>query len=341
MSVFPRTHLELAQWSRRASEIPDATLRLAALQTHQAKRGNPEGAAAFATLAPTCQRSNLIRALVAFQTMYDYLDTISERPQAKSPENAVQLHTALLVALDARSAEPDYYALDPADGDGGYVRDLVRACRGACEALPSYAAVADRALRVMEAGVEYQGFVGVGRAGPGILAPSAHRLRSAYPELQWWEAAAAGGSSLPVLALLAAAADPATSRRDAEAIERAYFPWIAALHTFLDCLVDQEEDAALGYENLVTQYASDVDAARGLSKLAQRSVEQARRLPGAPLHLAILGAMASYYLTSPEAARPDAGRVRDAVFVALGSPRGAAAVFRLRNTIARIARRSR
>ena len=64
--------------------------------------------------------------------------------------------------------------------------------------------------------------------------------------LQWREYAAGGASSvLAVHALIAAAADPATTKSDAERIDRAYLA-IGAVITILDSLVDRAADAAAG-----------------------------------------------------------------------------------------------
>jgi tetraprenyl-beta-curcumene synthase len=263
--------------------------------------------------------------------MYDYLDTVSERPGASSPANARQLHRALLTALNRRTSEPDYYALDPARGDGGYLRELVSACRQACAALPSYSVVADRASRLAELGVRYQSIIGVGATRIETGADWARQYAGDHPELRWWEIAAAAGSSLPVLALLAAAADPATRACDAAAIEWAYFPWIAALHTLLDGLIDQTEDALAGHHNLVSHYVSEREAADRLSGIARRSVQLADGLPHGNVHVVILSAMASYYLVNPEASLPQARQVRQAVLDALGSPTPAALlIFRIR-----------
>lgn len=43
-------------------------------------RGNIEGAALFDALAPAGRRARTIRALVAFQTAYNYFDALSGLP---------------------------------------------------------------------------------------------------------------------------------------------------------------------------------------------------------------------------------------------------------------------
>jgi tetraprenyl-beta-curcumene synthase len=339
LDVFPRVQGEQRRWSHHAAAIPDPALRRAALEAQQRKRRNPEGAAAFATLAPARQRPALIQALVAFQTMYDYVDTVSEHPEAASPANARQLHYALLNALDRQAPEPDYYALAPARDDNGYLRDLVAACRHACASLPAYPTVTDHVGRFAQFIVAYQGIIGAGPTRIDTTADWAHQYAGAHPELRWWEIAAAAGSSLPVLALLAAAADPATRACDAAAIERAYFPWIAALHTLLDSLIDQTEDALAGHHSLVSHYASEREAADRLSELTQRSVQLARGLPRGKHHEAILSAMASYYLADPEASRPQARQARQAVLTALGGPTAPALlIFRIRRLATSFAR---
>lgn len=331
LNVFPRVYGEQHRWSQHAAAIPSPALRDAALAAQHRKRGNPQGAAIFATLAPARQRRPLVRGLVAFQTMYDYLDTISERPGASAPANVRQLHRALLSALTGRTPEADYYALDPARDDGGYLRGLVATCRHACVSLPSYPTVADRVGRFAQFIVAYQGVIGAGPTRIDTAADWAHQHVGAHPELRWWEIAAAAGSSLPVFALLAAAADPAIRACDAAAIERAYFPWIAVLHSLLDSLIDQTEDALAGHHSLVSHYACEREAADRLSQVARCSVQLAQGLPRGKVHVAILSAMASYYLADPEASRPQARQARQAVLTALGGPTAPALlIFRIR-----------
>ena len=84
--VLPQASSDLAHWRSRASEIPNPKLRLLALEA-LGKRGNVEGAALFATLAPATYRRDTVRALVAFQTAYNYLDGLSEQPSADPVAN--------------------------------------------------------------------------------------------------------------------------------------------------------------------------------------------------------------------------------------------------------------
>ncbi len=96
--VFPGVCRELARWRRRAGEIANPVLRGLALEA-PGKRGNIEGAAAFAVFVPRSHRNLVLRAVVAFQTAYNYLDLLAEQPGPDPAANARRLHEALLVAL--------------------------------------------------------------------------------------------------------------------------------------------------------------------------------------------------------------------------------------------------
>jgi hypothetical protein len=169
----------------------------------------------------------------------------------------------------------------------------------------------------------------------------AGELTPAGSGLAWWETAAGAGSSLCVHALIAAAALPAARAQDLAALERAYFPWIGALHSLLDSLVDEAEDAHIGQLSLVGCYPSPADAARRMGRLAARSLGLTRELPpsGRRHHAVLLAAMAANYLSEPEASSPRARPLAHGVREAIGGPLAAALlVFRARALGGRLAR---
>jgi tetraprenyl-beta-curcumene synthase len=352
LTVFPGVCRELARWRRRAGGITDPVLRGLALAA-LGKRGNIEGAAAFAAFVPRTHRNLVLRAVVAFQVAYNYLDLLAEQPSPDPAANARRLHEALLVALDPAAAHLDYYEYNPQHDDDSYLSEIVEVCRGALGVMPSYAAVAPSARRAALRIVEFQS-LGAGEAleaqhatggGAGVagrplrgsydaLERWAREETSAESGLQWWETAASGGSSLCVYALIAAAARPRCEVREISAIEDAYFPWIGALHSLLDNLVDVAEDHASGQHNLIGCYAPPLEATTRMRVLAERSLRAARDLPGDG-HSLILAAMASFYLSAPEASLPAAraggDSIPDAVLGVLGQPAALAGlVFRLR-----------
>jgi tetraprenyl-beta-curcumene synthase len=339
LGVFPRVCSERRRRRARALEIPDPLLRRTALES-QCKWGNVEGAAAFAVFVPRRQRGAAARAMMCLQAAYNYLDMLGEQPSAEPAANGRRLHQALLVALDpsATASHVDYYAHGPQREDGGYLREIVDSCRAALAELPSYAAVAPAALRAAERIVEFQSCNTGERQGD--LQALERWARTATPpgsDLRWWEVAAAGGSSLCVYALIALAADPELDPRTVSAVADAYFPWIGALHSLLDNLVDATEDRATGQHSLIGAYASPEEAAARMRRLAERSLRAAAALPGGRGHTLLLAAMASFYLCTPEASMSEALPVTRAVLDTLDGPAAMAMlVFRARLGVRRL-----
>jgi tetraprenyl-beta-curcumene synthase len=337
VDVLPRVRRELARLQARAGAIPDPTLRSLALDA-LAKRGNMEGAALFAVFAPRARGRETVRTLVAFQAAYNYLDTLAEQPSGDPLSNGRRLHEALLVALDPGAEHVDYYAYHPDRDDGGYLAELVDGCRSAFGSLPSYGEVSAAAWGAAARIVAFQSLnltreqgdhAGLERWGREQTPPGSG--------LHWWQTAAAGGSSLAVHALIATAAISDVGAEEAAAIECAYFPWICALHSLLDSLVDVEEDERTGQRNLLGYHSSPQQAAFALKMLALRATAATRGLADARRHEVILAAMAAYYLSSPEAATPEARTAVANVTAAAGSlvvP--ALALFRARRFAARL-----
>jgi tetraprenyl-beta-curcumene synthase len=319
LGVFPLVGRELRYWRDRAREIPDPVLRRLALITQHTERGNLEGAAAFAVLVPRAHRARVVRALVAFQAIYDYIDTLAEQPNADPVANGHQLHLALLTALDPDSDHADYYEHSSKGGDNDYMKNLVDACRFAFAALPWHASVAEPALRAAKRMAAYQSLNhGAGRDSRHALARWATGLTPAGTGLRWWETAAGAASSMTVFALVAAAAQPTFSADEAAATESAYFPWIGALHVLLDSLVDRSDDIEAGHHSLVNHYASDEEAASRLGAIAAHAMGATERLPNSIQHATILAAMSSFYLSTPTTTTPAALPVAQCVLEAMG-----------------------
>jgi tetraprenyl-beta-curcumene synthase len=305
LRVFPLVGRELRHWHERARQIPDPVLRHLALITQRVERGNYEGAAAYAVLVPHAYRAHVVRAVVAFQTTYDYVDTLSEQPSADPVANGRQLHLALLTALDPDSDHANYYEHASSNRDNGYIRQLVQACRDALRTLPSYAAVAQPVLRAASTIVAYQSLNHEEASDrPRALAQWGAAVAPPDSGLHWWEAAAGGASSMTVFALIAAAAKPDLSAAETAATHEAYFPWISALHVLLDSLIDRAKDLEHGHHNLIDHYSSPVEAARRLGWIAARAVHSAEALPDGAHHALIVAAMTSFYLSAPDTAAP-------------------------------------
>jgi tetraprenyl-beta-curcumene synthase len=350
LSVYPHVLHEARHWRGRAKAIPDATLRGLALSTQRQEQGNLEGAAAFAVLAPRSQRARVVRAVVAFQAIYDYVDTLAEQPSADPVENGRQLHRALLSALDPGAGQPDsgppdtirtdggrpdYYLHSLHKEDGGYLEELIDACRTAFGALPSHASLTVPAQGAVQRIVAFQGLAHDGEDG----LEDAWREFSDWADAQtpegsgllWWETAAGAASSLLVFALIAAAAQPSVSEKDTSAIAQAYFPWIGALHLLLDSLIDKADDIRSGRYSLVDHYASPRELAFRLKAISAEAMRASEALPNGRQHGLILAAMVSFYLSQPQASAPDGAPVRAEILATLGERAAPAmCLFRLR-----------
>jgi tetraprenyl-beta-curcumene synthase len=304
----------------RANEIPNPVLRRHALLTHGDEHGNLEGAAAFAALAPPRRRRAVVRAAVAFQALYDYIDTLAEQPNRDPLAHTHQLHLALLAALDPRIDHADYYCYGDYAGDGDYVMHMIAACRQACAELPSYTAARGAALRAARRMVSYQAYTHC-LEQPGrddSLARWASRITPVELDLKWWETAAGAASSLGVFALLAAAAGGETRGVAIDALEDAYFPWIGSLHVLLDSFADRDDDLHRGHHSLVSHYGCVEEQAERLGTIADRALRAIERVPQSAAHAAILAAMISFYLSSPATIYHGASLTKGEILAPLG-----------------------
>jgi tetraprenyl-beta-curcumene synthase len=306
-TVFPEVRQALRAWDLRAQAIPDAALRAQALEKLRHERFNTEVAATLATLVPPVRRHAVIEAIVALEVMYDYLDGLTEQPVSEPLADGRQLYRAFADAVAPAGPLADYYRHHPQRDDGGYLAALAATCRGALWSLPSAPVVAPAAqVALARCGEAQTRTHAVARLGQGQLQAWA----AAQPEagrLRWSEVAAgAAASVLAGHALVALAADPATTAAEAQDVAAAYLT-TCALTTLLDSLVDADADAADGGHPYLAYYASDAEASERLSVLARQAVAAVEPLPRAAHHLMTVTGAVAFYLSDP-AAR--AGRAR-------------------------------
>lgn len=308
LGILPLVRRELRHWERRAQAIPDTRLREQAVATLRVERLNAEAAAVFATLVPRTRWPVLVPLLVAFQVMYDYLDTVGEEPVADPLRDGVQLHGALAAALDPDLPVVDYYAHHPYRDDGGYLEALVTRCRRALPALPAGSVALPHARRAAARCRFGQSYTHAAmKEGTAALASWACQQDRAEG-YRWWEMAAGAISSVGVFALLAAATDPRTTPAEAIRVGAAYFPPICALSTLLDSFVDREPDAATANHSVFGHYATHAEAAERLGLIAVRAATAARDLRHGRRHGAIVTGVVGYYLSAVDA-DDEVGRV--------------------------------
>jgi tetraprenyl-beta-curcumene synthase len=295
---------EVARWRALAVAVPDDALRRDALEAIDHKRANLDGAVLFTTLAPRRSR-DLLCVLVAFELLADYLDCTSERGAFVGVPNGLQLHRALIEALDPRLPLSDYYRYHPWSDDGGFLEALVKTCRETCVRLPSFHVV--------------RPFIARTTAMAQVL-PLNHeedtelrdRLLRTWAQahfrqddgLAWFELTGGASAWLTVLALLALAADECCDTNDALAVYHAYLPWISLTGTLLDSYGDQDVDASEGAHQYVAHYASPEVAARRIGEVMQRSFAEASRLRHGPRHCVLVSSMAAMYLSKGSVLEP-------------------------------------
>jgi tetraprenyl-beta-curcumene synthase len=335
ITLFPIARDELRHLRRRAEAIPDPVLRAHALDTLAAEHQNAESAAVFAVLASPRHRKTVARLLVSYQAMYDFLDTLTEQPSTAPLRNSRHLHTALVAALGGPHPRAGYYAHQSRHDDGGYLDELVRSCAARFRRLPSADATALPLWRAARRAAESQSQNHAAMfTGSAALIHWAVRETPADTGLAWWETAAAGGSSLAVHALLGAAGDRDLTPASAEQIERAYWPWVSALNTLLESVVDMDDDAETGNHSYASHYADAQQMAARLGSIADSAADATRGLPRDRVHAVIVAAMAAFYLAQLTAVHPNARPAAHNVRMAFGANAGALlAMLRLRRRL--------
>jgi cytochrome P450 len=255
-----------------------------------------DGAAMFWTL-PRARSPELLRLLVAYQVLADYLDCTSERAANAGVRNGLQLHRALVEAIDPSLPLSDYYRFHPWHDDGGYTRTLVERCRQIAAGLPSiaqaqpFAARAARLTTVLAFNHEPDSTL----RDTGLKAWAALHFPDSG-ELPWFEWAASASAWLTILALLALAADTGCEQSDAEATYAAYFPWASLAGTMLDSYADRAEDQAASAHSYISHYANANQVDR-VGEILSKALTNVAKLPNGERHLVLISCMVAMYLS--------------------------------------------
>jgi tetraprenyl-beta-curcumene synthase len=296
---------EIRVWRERALTIPDSAIREDALSSLDRKRGHTDGAALFWILPPR-RNPELLRLLVTYELIWDFLDCLNEHGACEGTANGRQLHKALVEALDPAAPISDYYRYHPWREDGGYLRTLVETCRTGCATLPSYGRVRPYVIREAErAQVLALNHDTDSACRDEALKAWAGRECSGEQRLSWFELSGAASASMTVHAFLALAAQPACTDDDVLQTRAAYFPWMSAATTMLDSYVDQAEDELSGNHRYIAHYADETLAGERVRDLVTRSAREARRLRNGHRHAVIAACMVAMYLSKDSARTPE------------------------------------
>jgi tetraprenyl-beta-curcumene synthase len=310
---------EVAAWQRRAAQIRAPELRALALHSLADKRSLTEGAARFWEV-PRRRSVRLVKVLVAFQILADFLDTVSERGQRAVTARTLDPSSIMLAFVDAVDVDQptrDYYRDLPGWDDDGYLLALVQACRSCCVGLPSYRRARDRLARH----ARLAGVLDLHHDPDPVRRDRTLELFALTrfgrdPTVPWFEQAAAASSALTVIVLLTLASEPRTTEHDLDAAIAAYTT-VGALSVALDSFADQFDDAVSGHVSLIGYYPSPPAAVARIGYLIDRSLRDAAGLRHGSRHLLLVSMMIALFL-SRDSVRSEALRADTNTLIAAG-----------------------
>jgi tetraprenyl-beta-curcumene synthase len=291
---------ELAGWRRRALAIRDPSIRRHALEALSDKRPLIDGAALFWTL-PNRRQPELLRLLVAFQTLANFHDHASERAGRRGGASPGSSMLAFLDIVDADRPLANYYGEGPAAKDGGYLHALAQACRAGCAMLPHYrtarGTLLQQAYRARSLDLEHD--TDPRRRAEGLKRFGAREF-GGTTDTAWWELTAGACSLLTAIVQLALAADEQTTGDDLRRAVDAYM-WVASVSSLLDNYIDQFDDATTGAHNYLAYYPGPEVAVQRVGVLIDRALREVGALRNGERHLVIVASMTAMFLSSDSA----------------------------------------
>jgi tetraprenyl-beta-curcumene synthase len=293
---------EHRSWIHRATAIADPALRCHALAGLQDKRPLLDGAALFWTL--TSRRDpGLLRLLVTVQILANYHDHAGERGDAV-PADPARTMQHFVEAIDL-SRLPRHYRPSPSHPDGGYLAELVGACRDGCRRLARYDMARPHLIMAAQQARSLDLEHGEDPSRRSIMLKAfVDDVFDRRGDLEWFELTAGSSSLLTAIVVLALAATPEGTPADlADAMEA--YGVVATVSALLDNYVDYEGDLASGSHNYLSYYGSLASGVARLAELMRLAMARVGRLRNADRHRVIVAAMFAMYLTSDGARRKD------------------------------------
>lgn len=298
--VFPLVDRELGGWKNYLDSCPEGELKKQALASIRDKRFHCQGGSIYALYSPEKSKV-LIPAIVALQTISDYLDNLCDRVDCGEEEAFRELHLSMIEALDLSGRRGDYYRFYTLREDGGYLEALVGKTAQSISLLPSYGRVKGKCVELISLYGDLQVYKHLDlreREEKLIHWFEGHREKT--PGIYWWEFSAAAGSTLGVFMLMAASGKEGLSPEEGMRIYESYFPWICGLHILLDYFIDQQEDRAHQDLNFVNYYGDRQQCRERLGFFLEKSLESAAGLPRADFHTLVVKGLLAMYLSDPK-----------------------------------------
>ncbi len=254
-------------------------------------------AAILATLSPRTHRETVVTGMIATEIAYDWLDELTEQPEAATVATGLRLHRALTDCVSRRPIG-GYFDDCPQLDDAGYLEALVATGRACFDSLPSAAVVRPVAAVVAAETGEAQ------TRAHAIAADGVDQLREwaeAHPSspLHWWELAAGYAASIITLHGVTVAATGTITDRQAASTADAYLPVCAAI-TMLDSLLDRDIDAAAGAHNFARYYGSEQATVDGIAAIIRYASTSSAAIHESGIHhrLLLAGAI-GFYMSDP------------------------------------------
>ncbi|WP_071393783.1 tetraprenyl-beta-curcumene synthase family protein [Bacillus tuaregi] len=295
--IFPSVNKELSYWKERALNIPNQELRKQALASIKDKTFHCEGGAIMALMAKE-QYAEVIRFIVAYQTISDYLDNLCDRSTSLDPADFSALHEAMRDALTLKQTEGRYYRFRTEQDDGNYLSDLVATCRQVLSNCNHYEKIKDYLLELCGYYCDLQVHKHV---IPDERVPRLKRWflenKESIPKMEWYEFSACSGSTLGVFCLVAYAYSDDFQGQYADDIRKGYFPYIQGLHILLDYLIDQEEDKIEGDLNFCFYYETEEQLFTRLKHFIKEADRHTNSLPHRRFHRLINRGLLGLYLS--------------------------------------------
>ncbi|MFZ4450733.1 tetraprenyl-beta-curcumene synthase family protein [Salibacterium aidingense] len=295
--LVPQVHRLLGEWRIKADRIPNPELRKQALISIETKAFHCEGGAVYALLAPPEQREDVLRFIIAYQTICDYLDGLCDWSDSQDPEDFFMLHQSLKHALLPGSEQDNYYKYREDQDDGGYLKELVDTCQQTLTAFPGFwnAQKDMEELSAYYRGLQVHKHVKKEDRIPRLTSwfdEHRHRL----PTMEWYEFNACTGSTLGIFALAGYAARSPIAEMQSHSIKSAYFPYVQGVHILLDYFIDQQEDIADDELNFCAQYPNEEKMAARVRTFKQEAEKSVKKLPDASFHSMIIKGLFAIYL---------------------------------------------
>ena len=295
--TLPRVKKLLRCWETRANQCKDPELKKQALASVHTKAFHCHGGAVYAVNCGSMEYI-ILRLIVAYQTICDYLDNLCDRAGSTDGKAFEQLHRSLFDALTPGSVSTDYYLYYPYKNDSGYLLQLVNECRSCVQQLPSYAKVYPEIIKLARWYTDLQVKKHLHQERrEQVLQQWCHENLNSYPGVLWQEFAAASGSTLAIFALFTLAANKDGSARAQNQVMQAYFPWICGLHILLDYYIDQEEDRQGGDLNFIFYYQDESQMSERLSLFVKNSLFAANTTPLPVFDKTIVHGLLAMYLS--------------------------------------------